>query len=170
MAFHAKAGLKPKITRVVVGDCCDWCRALAGTYTYGDEPEDIYRRHRYCRCRVEYSPGDGKRQDVWTKEWMDPEKDAKIEARKKIGIRNKGYNNFDKATSKALRYGKETGNECLLWLNEKGVEVVQVATGNSNSVAISQEAQKYLLNANKDSVISLHNHPRSSAFPQKIFS
>lgn len=169
VAFHAKAGLKPKITRVVVGDCCDWCRALAGTYTYGDEPEDIYRRHRYCRCRVEYSPGDGKRQDVWTKEWIDPEKDAKIEARKKIGIRNKGYNNFDKATSKALRYGKETGNECLLWLNEKGVEVVQVATGNSNSVAISQEAQKYLLNANKDSVISLHNHPRSSAFsPEDI--
>lgn len=85
MDFQARAGLEPKIRRVVVGDCCDWCRQLAGTYEYGDEPDNIYKRHRYCRCRVEFYPGDGKRQDVWTKEWMDPEKDAKIEARKKIG-------------------------------------------------------------------------------------
>lgn len=85
--FHAKSGLDPKITRIVVGDCCDWCREIAGTYKYGDEPSDIYRRHRYCRCRVEYEPEDGKRQNVWTKRWVDPEKESKIEARKKIGIR-----------------------------------------------------------------------------------
>lgn len=86
--FHAKSGLKPKITRVAVGSCCDWCREIEGTYDYGDEPHDIYRRHRFCRCRVEYKPGDGKIQDVHTKEWRDPERDAKIEARKRIGIRN----------------------------------------------------------------------------------
>ena len=89
MSFQAKAGLKPKITRVVVGDCCDWCREIAGTYNYGDTPEDVYRRHRYCRCRVEFSPGDGKIQDAHTKEWRDPEREAKIEARKKIGIKEK---------------------------------------------------------------------------------
>lgn len=88
MDFHAKSGLKPKITRVVVADCCDWCREIAGTYDYGDEPDDIYKRHRYCRCRVEYDPGEGKGiQNVHTKIWVDPEKDKKIEARKKIGIR-----------------------------------------------------------------------------------
>ena len=88
MDFHAKAGLKPKITRVVVGNCCDWCREIAGTYNYGDEPQDVYRRHRYCRCRVEYSPGDGKIQDAHTKEWVDPDREAKIEERKKIGLRS----------------------------------------------------------------------------------
>ena len=87
MDFQAKAGLKPKITRVVVGNCCDWCREIAGTYNYGDTPEDIYRRHRYCRCRVDFVPGDGRKQNVWTKVWRDPERESKIEARKKIGIK-----------------------------------------------------------------------------------
>lgn len=54
--FQSKLGLKSKITRVVVGDCCDWCREKAGTYDYGNEPSDIYRRHRYCRCTVETIP------------------------------------------------------------------------------------------------------------------
>lgn len=89
MDFQAKAGLKPKITRIVVGNCCDWCRQIEGTYNYGDEPDDIYRRHRYCRCRVEYNPGDGRIQDSHTKEWKDPERKLKIEARKKIGIKEK---------------------------------------------------------------------------------
>lgn len=85
MDFHAKTGLRPKITRHVVGGCCDWCREIAGTYNYGDEPEDIYRRHRYCRCRVEYDPKDGRGiQDAHTKEWRDPEKYDNIETRKKI--------------------------------------------------------------------------------------
>ncbi|HHX60339.1 MAG TPA: hypothetical protein GX707_06330 [Epulopiscium sp.] len=89
MDFQAKAGLKPKITRVVVGNCCDWCRQVEGTYKYGDEPHDIYKRHRYCRCRVEYNPGDGRVQDSHTKEWKDLERESKIEARKKIGIKEK---------------------------------------------------------------------------------
>lgn len=84
--FHAKVGLKPKITRVVVADCCDWCREKAGTYDYGDEPDDIYRRHRFCRCRVEYSPT-GRIKNPHKIEWKDPERYAKIEARKKIGIK-----------------------------------------------------------------------------------
>ena len=67
--FHKKLGLEPTITRIVKGDCCDWCRAVAGTYPYDETPEDIYRRHRYCRCTVEYDPGDGRKQDIWTKQW-----------------------------------------------------------------------------------------------------
>ena len=87
MTFQSKAGLKPKLKRVVVGNCCDWCREIEGTYDYGDAPYNIYQRHRYCRCRVEFYPGDGKAQDSHTKEWRDPERNEKIEARKKIGIK-----------------------------------------------------------------------------------
>lgn len=87
VSFQAKAGLKPKIRRVAVPGVCDWCQEIAGTYDYGDEPAGIYRRHRYCRCRVEFHPGDGKVQDAHTKAWRDPEREAKIEARKKIGIK-----------------------------------------------------------------------------------
>lgn len=82
--FHAKAGLRPKIIRRSTGNCCDWCEEIAGVYEYPYVPEDVYRRHRFCRCTVDYYPGDGKRQNVHTKEWIDPEKDAKIEARKSL--------------------------------------------------------------------------------------
>lgn len=85
MTFQSKAGMQPKVKRVVVGNCCDWCKEIEGTYDYKDAPHNIYQRHRYCRCRVEYEPGDGKVQVV--SEWRDPEKEIKIEARKKIGIK-----------------------------------------------------------------------------------
>lgn len=72
--FQADAGLSPTITRTVVGGCCQWCRALAGKYTYPREvPKDVYRRHAYCRCLVTYDPGDGSKrvQDVHSKKWKD---------------------------------------------------------------------------------------------------
>lgn len=84
--FHAKAGLGPKIVRRSAGNCCDWCNEIVGTYDYAEAPKDIYRRHRFCRCTVEYDPGDGRRQNVHTKKWIDPEKNAKIEKRKLLGL------------------------------------------------------------------------------------
>ena len=67
--FHHKLGLQPKIIRKAEPNCCDWCSAIDGVYEYPDVPEDIYRRHRFCRCTVEYDPGDSRRQNVWTKQW-----------------------------------------------------------------------------------------------------
>ena len=67
--FHAKAGLKPKITRYVNSEHCDWCDKLAGTYDY---PVDriIYARHENCDCVVEYHPKDGRGiQNSYTKKW-----------------------------------------------------------------------------------------------------
>ena len=87
--FHSKAGLQPKIVRKSNGWCCDWCNEVVGTYTYPDVPENVYRRHRHCDCTVEYYPGDGRRQNAHTKEWKDPERESKIEARKRIGIKTK---------------------------------------------------------------------------------
>lgn len=79
--LHYKSGLNPKIIRKEHGNCCDWCKEIVGTYSYPDVPEDIYRRHRHCRCTVDYYPGDGKRQNVWSKRWKDIEKDDKIRER-----------------------------------------------------------------------------------------
>lgn len=109
--FHSKVGLKPKIIRRSTGKCCDWCDEVVGTYEYPDVPKDIYRRHRYCRCTVDYHPGDGKRQNVWTKEWIDPEKDAKIEARKKIGLDDIKKNNRADDTRQFKAYMEILGAE-----------------------------------------------------------
>ena len=62
--FHKELGLVPKVTRIVRNDCCDWCREVAGTYYSPNIPDDVYRRHRFCRCTVEYDPGDGKKKRI----------------------------------------------------------------------------------------------------------
>lgn len=66
-----RMGLTPKLIRKESGNCCEWCAALAGTYDYPDVPKDVYRRHRFCRCTVEFYPGDGSMQDVHSKRWYD---------------------------------------------------------------------------------------------------
>lgn len=71
--FHYKAGLTPRIVRTAEVGCCQWCQDLAGTYDYSDvrnSGNDVYRRHRNCRCTVEYDPSDGsKRQNVHSKQY-----------------------------------------------------------------------------------------------------
>lgn len=88
--FQARVGLRPKIIRTVAGSCCDWCAALAGTFDYGSEPKDVYRRHAYCRCQVTYDPGSGKRQNVHSKRWTDPGEADKIEERKRLALSDLG--------------------------------------------------------------------------------
>lgn len=84
-----RAGLNPRIIReaeapgvrtVVRGKKrisykvpCVWCARLAGTYDYGEVSNtgnDVFRRHENCRCLITYDPGDGRRQNVHTKEWI----------------------------------------------------------------------------------------------------
>lgn len=84
--FHSKAGMSPKIVRKLAGGCCDWCRAVAGTYSYPDVPKDVYRRHQRCRCTVDYHPGSGKVQNVHSKQWKTQEERDKIEARIIVGL------------------------------------------------------------------------------------
>ncbi len=79
--FHFHSGMSPKIVRKEVGNCCKWCKSLVGTYSYPDVPKDVYRRHRNCRCTVEYYPRKGKKQNVWNKKWENIEKDDKIKER-----------------------------------------------------------------------------------------
>ena len=84
--FQGGAGLRPRVIRRVVANCCRWCGRLAGTYTYPDVPQEVYQRHEYCRCTVEYDPGDGRRQNVHTKQWTTASKRDKIETRKTVGL------------------------------------------------------------------------------------
>lgn len=46
-------GLKPIIQRFGT-DCCPWCSAVAGKYRFGEQPEDIFRRHDNCDCVIIY--------------------------------------------------------------------------------------------------------------------
>lgn len=87
-AFQARSGLSPKITRISTGKCCDWCEQLAGTYDYKSLPDNsIFRRHKYCRCVVTYEPGDGRRQNVHTRQWEDPTETGELVKRRVVGLR-----------------------------------------------------------------------------------
>ena len=84
--FQYKAGLSPKIIRRSTGNCCKWCDKLAGTYEYSDvrkSGNDVWRRHSYCRCLVDYHPGNGKKQNAHTRIWED---ETEPEKRKLIGL------------------------------------------------------------------------------------
>lgn len=83
-SFQASAGLHPRIVRETDGDCCKWCLDLAGTYDYESAPPEVYARHANCGCSVEFRPGDGKRQDVWSKALISDAEFAKIDARKEV--------------------------------------------------------------------------------------
>lgn len=79
--LHYDMGLHPKIVRKEHGKACTYCHPLAGEFQYPDEvPDDVYRRHPYCRCTVEYFPGDGKRQNVWTKREYDARDERVLKA------------------------------------------------------------------------------------------
>ena len=79
--FQYKSGMQPKIIRRTAGNCCEWCSRLAGTYSYPNVPKDVYRRHNNCNCTVEYDPGEGRRQNVHTKRYVDEDE---LERRKAI--------------------------------------------------------------------------------------
>ena len=68
-----KAGLSPKIVRTSTGKCCAWCDKLAGVYDYEkvrDTGNNVYRRHKNCRCLVELV-ADKQTQNVHTKRWAE---------------------------------------------------------------------------------------------------
>lgn len=76
-------GLKATLTRSVESGCCKWCEALAGTYDYDNAPDDIYRRHEFCRCTVTYQSKKVS-QNVWTKQtWQSSSEE--IARRKETG-------------------------------------------------------------------------------------
>lgn len=89
--FHADAGLKPQIIRRSSGHCCKWCSQMAGIYNYPDVPKDVFRRHNNCNCVLEYYPGNGKKQNVWTKEWKYEKESDRIEERKRMDADGLAY-------------------------------------------------------------------------------
>ena len=86
-SFRTEAGLKTKIIRRADPNCCKWCSDLEGEYDYGSAPDDIYRRHEFCRCTVTYQSAKTS-QNVWSKRtWETSAED--LEKRKDTGSSSK---------------------------------------------------------------------------------
>lgn len=177
--FQSKAGMRPVIIRKSRGDCCDWCKQLAGIYSYPDDvPSDLYRRHSRCRCTVEYDPKDGKGkvQNVHTKRWNVQEESDKIEKRKAIGIKNA---NKETPKEKEKRITEENGLDLAGRLaghpktlgaytpkglkdslERAGYDVKPMNSGNFKGVPF-EEGGGYKINFGGDGILMYHPEKRS---------
>lgn len=111
IGFQSKIGLNPLITRRLMGRACKWCNNLAGTYNYGEEPHDIYRRHENCRCIVEYNPGTGKKQNVHSKRWKDTDKNDRIRLDKQLAQASAGKEFVNSKHSRICKRERQISDE-----------------------------------------------------------
>lgn len=92
--FAENAGLEGRITRKYDGvglsghRQCEWCLSRCGTDMTLEKAYEIgaFERHPGCGCVTEYiaKKGDTRRQNVWTKKWVDNKSDALIATEKEF--------------------------------------------------------------------------------------
>lgn len=149
--FQGKAGMEPRIIRKTAGRCCEWCRALAGTYKYPDVPQDVYRRHDNCNCTVEYDPGSGKKhQDVWSKKWKYEKDFDRIRERSQTGInstdgviwRRISREEYDLTLSKQQYLKHKEGTKQF---EQYAADRIRKGKGMQGRLAISQEEAQDLI-------------------------
>lgn len=127
--FRSEAGMVAKVIRKSSGHCCKWCESIAGTYTYPDVPQDVYRRHDNCDCTVEYVNGKV-RQNVWTKKKAD---EKLIEYRKTIGEIREDNKKYIDVTKEWIR--KATPNSHKLgYLSKVVIDDVEYIVDNKHVV------------------------------------
>lgn len=170
--FHHKLGLKPRIERISTGKCCEWCNTLAGIYSYPDVPKDVYRRHRFCRCTVEYDPATGKRQNVHTKKWIDPKRNDKIDKRIAYTEKeesNRGLNKETRINRKKIFSNKYDSKFSRL---KEGKKVIKEIRNKSKEILVRRDGTKFedLLFVDSDtgkSLISKNYHVENTSKPTK---
>lgn len=104
--FRTKAGLHMLVIREEVGDCCDWCADLAGTYDYENAPKEVWQRHAHCRCMVITRTEKGTYQDAWSRKEYETRREARIAREEEIIKENE---NSKKAIINRKEYSAAAG-------------------------------------------------------------
>ena len=194
--FHGEAGMTPKIVRKnAFFGCCKWCSRLQGTYVYPDVPQDVYRRHENCRCKVDYHPGDGKKQNVHSKEWA---RDGK-QLEERLNQKNRGKKVFitEQAVDKVqlieipelsdevnryiwkthkelLQFARteNASNEVACLIDLKELKKLPFVKGDRHAVDILADTDSYhwISSAEDRSLMICHNHPGLTFFSKNDLS
>lgn len=126
--FQYKSGLSPKIVRKEVGNCCDWCKEVVGSYEYPDVPEGVYKRHRYCRCIVTYEAGKYAR-DVHTKnKYNSSDVQARIESSRAYQERM-GIESQRQKAERKRQAGLQAANDEILKKQQKESRIEYAKNG-----------------------------------------
>lgn len=140
--FHYKSGLKAKVIRTTNGKCCDWCDKLAGVYFYPKVDKNVFRRHDRCDCTVEYYPGDGKKQDIWSKKWSNGTDSGKIKTVKE----NHNISLVTEVKKGALKLGIEYRKIQKTTLKAEEAIIQSVGGGDMTKGSCSSVAMAYIGN------------------------
>ncbi len=165
--FQYKAGLNPKIRRTSTGKCCEWCDKLAGIYHYeevSDTGNKVFRRHKNCRCLVEYDIGNGKRQNVHTKKWRkqsesDTIKETPKEKEKRIK-EEKGLDFASKISEHPKMLRAYTPNGLYNSLKNSGYEIKPLKGKNYKDIPF-EEGGGFRVHFGGDGILMYHPGERS---------
>lgn len=128
VGFRSKLGMKTVIIRRQLGNCCGWCASLAGIYDVYNAPDDIYKRHRNCRCLVTYKTEEGY-QNVWNKKIYKTQRDSRIEKLKSFSSDRDKFEIFEVEKRKLLSENKhiyDATNEWNAKANPKSVIIKSI--------------------------------------------
>lgn len=128
--FRSKLGMKEVIIRRQLGSCCDWCAGLAGIFDAHNAPDDIYKRHRDCRCLVTYKSEKGY-QDVWNKKIYQTQREARIDKLQQIEKDAKKNIQFHRSIEDVLQEGRDRWN---LEIKDVTYEYFDVATPGKGNI------------------------------------
>ena len=164
--FHGRAGLSPKVTRISVGGCCEWCSELAGKYDYPVDRE-IYRRHENCRCIVLYDPGNGKVQNVHSKvvyaNQAQAERDARIERAKELRRTAEQREFTEKLKNYPKLFSTYSPESLKRELEARGFEVKPLSHGSLKGMTF-EEGGGFKINFQGDSLLQYHPETKSHHF------
>lgn len=158
--FQYRSGLRPKIIRLATKGCCEWCANLAGEYDYekvSDTGNNVFRRHRKCRCIVKYDPGDGRKyQDVHTKKWRTADERAKIETRKMVGLKSLPASLADHPK----RLASYTPESLKRALEKEGYEIKTLKQGSLKNIAF-EDGGGFKVNFEDGGILQYHPETKS---------
>ena len=140
--FRNRLGLKPVIKRFGVG-CCQWCAEVAGTYRFGEQPEDVFRRHDNCGCVIIYDTqvlrgartADGGRSRAWTE--VDP---SDLQANPPASLSREEAERLQENAPNRLTLGGERGIteaegvKPMIRAIEQPIEQQHTGKGNPNAI------------------------------------
>lgn len=106
LEFQYNVGLSPRISRKSNGNCCEWCQNLTGDFEYTKHPEDIFKRHKFCRCLVEYQEPSFKKVNVHTGKNTSAEDYKKLYRERETERKTKRQKELDSRLSKYGSYNK----------------------------------------------------------------
>ncbi|MDY6065272.1 MAG: ADP-ribosyltransferase, partial [Finegoldia sp.] len=122
------------VKRMALYNACKWCRSLAGTYFYNEVKatgNDVWRRHRSCRCYViDYHPGK-KPRNAHTKEYLkefDEDKDTQ-EVTKYVVDRDRKEVSYKDADDKIEKALDKKSNEIWKSISEDERESIMEYSG-----------------------------------------